>query len=570
MKRRNSGNNGYLGIDKVTSPTTGKLTSSKIYNIDVREIPYYQFGNTANTFGMVGANYQRPTEWPALPGVTAGSQQIVGLFAVYDNDTNVCGLRIQGAYQVDWGDGTSNTYANDAIAVKRYDRASYAGFTSSVFRNYKTVLIKVTPQAGQTFTNVQFSPQVSGTISGYSSTNITNWLDVRMAGSLINTLSVSQWAGNSIYTAMLELFEFVGDASLTSFSFIDCRSLKTIISFPSTRLVTYWQSIFYGCRALQEIPRSALDGLLTGNGSPYTYTFYQCSSLKRLPIDYMDFKSSTTSDGLFNGCSSLKIAPQFINTQNMTSMTTTFAGCVYLEEVLPFDTIKNTDFYLMFYLCWSLKKVPSSFSGASAAGVYGMFLNCPQLQSLPYINTKNVTNFQYFARGCSSLETIPEYDFTSATTISGIFYESYNLKYVPNFKNSSSLLTNMNSAFQYCSSLIEAPGITASNVTDITNLFNGCPSLKTIPNYNFSKVTSSSSAFPTSGSLISVGITGCSFSVSYASNTLGATALNDIYSSLATVGISGAGARTITVTGNWGTATDNPAIAIAKGWTVTG
>ena len=128
----------------------------------------------------------------------------------------------------------------------------------------------------------------------------------------------------------------------------------------------------------------------------------------------------------------------------------------------------------------------------------------------------------------------------------------------------------MNSAFQYCSSLIEAPGITASNVTDITNLFNGCPSLKTIPNYNFSKVTSSSSAFPTSGSLISVGITGCSFSVSYASNTLGATALNDIYSSLATVGISGAGARTITVTGNWGTATDNPAIAIAKGWTVTG
>ena len=43
MKRRNSGNNGYLGIDKVTSPTTGKLTSSKIYNIDVREIKYYQF-----------------------------------------------------------------------------------------------------------------------------------------------------------------------------------------------------------------------------------------------------------------------------------------------------------------------------------------------------------------------------------------------------------------------------------------------------------------------------------------------------------------------------------------------
>jgi hypothetical protein len=37
-----------------------------------------------------------------------------------------------------------------------------------------------------------------------------------------------------------------------------------------------------------------------------------------------------------------------------------------------------------------------------------------------------------------------------------------------------------------------------------------------------------------------------------------------LYTSLQTV------ARTITVTGNWGTASDNPAIATAKGWTVTG
>ena len=31
-----------------------------------------------------------------------------------------------------------------------------------------------------------------------------------------------------------------------------------------------------------------------------------------------------------------------------------------------------------------------------------------------------------------------------------------------------------------------------------------------------------------------------------------------------------AGGETITVTGNWGTATDNPTIATAKGWSVTG
>ena len=43
-------------------------------------------------------------------------------------------------------------------------------------------------------------------------------------------------------------------------------------------------------------------------------------------------------------------------------------------------------------------------------------------------------------------------------------------------------------------------------------------------------------------------------------------ALDAIYTNLA----SGVTAQTITVTGNWGVATDTPSIATAKGWTVTG
>jgi hypothetical protein len=47
--------------------------------------------------------------------------------------------------------------------------------------------------------------------------------------------------------------------------------------------------------------------------------------------------------------------------------------------------------------------------------------------------------------------------------------------------------------------------------------------------------------------------------------TLGPDELNEIYTNLATVT-----GQTITVTGNYGTSSDNPAIATAKGWTVTG
>jgi hypothetical protein len=55
------------------------------------------------------------------------------------------------------------------------------------------------------------------------------------------------------------------------------------------------------------------------------------------------------------------------------------------------------------------------------------------------------------------------------------------------------------------------------------------------------------------------------FTHTIANCKLSGTALNAYYSSLPTVS-----AQTLTVTGNWGTATDDPAIATAKGWTVTG
>jgi hypothetical protein len=49
-----------------------------------------------------------------------------------------------------------------------------------------------------------------------------------------------------------------------------------------------------------------------------------------------------------------------------------------------------------------------------------------------------------------------------------------------------------------------------------------------------------------------------------ASSNLGPDALDEIYTSLPTVS-----GQTITVTSNWGTASDDPTIATAKGWTVT-
>jgi hypothetical protein len=66
-------------------------------------------------------------------------------------------------------------------------------------------------------------------------------------------------------------------------------------------------------------------------------------------------------------------------------------------------------------------------------------------------------------------------------------------------------------------------------------------------------------------SIARIQATGFNFTFSVASLKLGGTQLDEIYTNLPI-----AVGQTITVTGNYGTATDNPAIATAKGWTVTG
>jgi hypothetical protein len=71
--------------------------------------------------------------------------------------------------------------------------------------------------------------------------------------------------------------------------------------------------------------------------------------------------------------------------------------------------------------------------------------------------------------------------------------------------------------------------------------------------------------FTTCSSLARIQAKDFQWTFSVANCKLSATALNEIYTNLPTVT-----AQTITITGNYGTATDDPTIATAKGWTVTG
>ena len=127
-------------------------------------------------------------------------------------------------------------------------------------------------------------------------------------------------------------------------------------------------------------------------------------------------------------------------------------------------------------------------------------------------------------------------------------------------------ISDFASMFSGCTSLTSIPALNTAAGTSFANMFYNCYSLTSIPALNTAAGKSFTSMFSGCTSLTSVELTGCKYSVSVASCLLSGTALDTLYTSLGTA----AASQSITVTGNYGTPTDTPSIATAKGWTVVG
>ena len=169
-----------------------------------------------------------------------------------------------------------------------------------------------------------------------------------------------------------------------------------------------------------------------------------------------------------------------------------------------------------------------------------MFQNCSSLQSVPLLNTTNGTNFASMFQNCYSLQSVPLFNTTAGTIFA--------------------------SMFGGCSSLQSVPLFNTANGTNFAAMFQNCSSLQSVPLFNTTAGTNFASMFLYCSSLQSAALNGTRYSIDYSNAMLSPAELDAIYTALGTA----AGAQTITVTGNWGTAGDDPSIATAKGWTVAG
>lgn len=228
-----------------------------------------------------------------------------------------------------------------------------------------------------------------------------------------------------------------------------------------------------------------------------------------------------------------------------------------------------------------------------------LFFGCSRLQSLNETewNMANITNVSNIFRSCAAISKLncTNWNISGITNLSNAFLAcnglvsfkapsgNINTTSLVNLFNSCyaleeldlsgwnvSAVQNMNGIFGSCFSLryLNLTGWDTSAVTNATNMFSACYALEKIPALNLSAVTTLTSAGFCGGSssLTRMQATGINVSVNVANCIFGATALNEIYTNLSS---NGAG-KTITVTGNYGTASDDPSIATAKGWTVTG
>jgi len=245
------------------------------------------------------------------------------------------------------------------------------------------------------------------------------------------------------------------------------------------------------------------------------------------------------------------------------SFNTSNVGFRMLRQFEWVGACSISDFASMFNNCYSLTSIPA-LNTAAGTSFANMFNSCYSLTSIPALNTAAGTSFAYMFNGCTSLTSIPALNTAAGTSFASMFYNCYSLTSIPALNTAAG--TNFVSMFYNCTSLTSIPALNTAAGTSFASMFYNCTSLTSIPALNTAAGTSFASMFNNCYSLTSVGLTGCKYSVSVASCLLSGTALDTLYTSLGTA----AASQSITVTGNYGTPTDTPSIATAKGWTVVG
>ena len=156
--------------------------------------------------------YQRPKKWLPIPAFDSNKDEIYILMAVYETDFNPVAFTMQGAYSVDWGDGSSvENFASGVTASHIIDWADISSDTYFSERGYRQALIHIYANRG-TITNINFDAKHS-----LASVNTSSGI-LEINGN-VNSYNTLLLAGNNVHHQMMEIFSMAGISNATDISY---------------------------------------------------------------------------------------------------------------------------------------------------------------------------------------------------------------------------------------------------------------------------------------------------------------------------------------------------------------
>jgi hypothetical protein len=517
-------NNGYVGKNTELMDLQGVISNNKHYK------------NLASI-----DQFYAPTGWLSLPNIQPGEQKLAGLLAIYKGATGntgatadsnfvgfICTLTNSGhSYFVDWGDGNTGRFGSGTRAQYQYNWENISSSTEMP-EGYRQVVIQAYPAVGTTFTALDFNQRFTQTGITLPGTFSTPWLDMKLAGVCFNSITIS---GGTSRLRNLKRFEFIGSfPNITSLSFTQCVNLECVAGLSNLLNLSSASNLLSVTYSLKTAP-----WIDTRNVTNFT-SFYDNSAC----VSYMqpyDFSKGVTFSAAFATCENLNFIPKF-NISNGVVFASMFQNCFSLRTIPEMDFSKGRNFSSLFFNNVSLCEIPPINTNAGIT-FDSMFRNTERIIQLPSgLNTTNATNLSFFVARNWRLEEFPGLTTSNCTNFTQMFENTR---------------------------MITLPKFDTSNGITFANMFNDAKFI-TLPEFDVGKGLCFGNGFAGSNAIMSAALLNTKSNISYADCTLSPTALDQIFTNLASV----TGGQIITITNNWGSSGCNRSIATGKGWTVTG
>lgn len=309
------------------------------------------------------------------------------------------------------------------------------------------------------------------------------------------------------------------------------------VSELDTSQVTNMNNMFWACGSLTTLDLSNFD---TRNVTTSTQMLSR-TGLTEIPFgENCTFENTTNMVGMFGNNGSLKkLDLSSIKTKNVTTMSSMFQSCPYLEEIIfgdNFSTANVTTMANMFLGAARLTSLDvSGFDTSKVTNMWQMFRDCNVVPSLDLSNfdTSNVTNMNNMFAYCRGLEKLDlsSFDTSNVEDMTAMFYGCHVLKELTfSDKFDTTKVTNMLGMFGNCKSLtsLTLPAcFNTTNVTNMSGMFCWNYALKELDlsqaNFDTSKVTDLSRMFQNDTALETVKL-GDGF------NVKSATSLSNMFS----------------------------------------